>query len=166
MKPGSQGDGQGQALPRLHLHAVGADDLEVLSAALVSTTVKRGDLGFQKSRRRLAFVGNRFRWEDERLQGMGGSRIRTGVQINDVTRVRAQGMAGLDADAVLELLSITQKPLEAPAAELTLNFAGGLSLRLDVDCIDVLMDDMGRPWYTPNQPDHGLDHPEQHNSES
>ncbi|GJL87968.1 MAG: hypothetical protein DHS20C03_16770 [Minwuia thermotolerans] len=157
---------QGEPLPRLHLHAVNADDLEVLSAALVSTTVKRADLAFQKARRRLAFVGNRFRWEDERLDGMGGSRIRAGVQINDVIRVRAQGMAALDGDAVLELLSITQKPLDAPAAELTLNFAGGITMLLDVDCIDVLMDDMGRPWYTPNQPDHGLDDPEQHNSES
>ncbi|MDF1732753.1 MAG: DUF2948 family protein [Minwuia sp.] len=158
--------GQGEPLPRLHLHAVNADDLEVLSAALVSTTVKRADLALQKSRRRLAFVGNRFRWEDERLDGMGGSRIRTGVQINDVIRVRTQGMATLDGEAVLELLSISQKPLDAPAAELTLNFAGGMTMLLDVDCIDVLMDDMGRPWYTPNQPDHGLDDPEQHNSES
>ena len=157
---------QGERLPRLHLHAVNADDLEVLSAALVSTTVKRADLALQKARRRLAFVGNRFRWEDGRLEGMGGSRIRTGVQINDVIRVRAQGMSALDGEAVLELLSITQKPLDAPAAELTLNFAGGMTMLLDVDCIDVLMDDMGRPWYTPNQPDHGLDDPEQHNSES
>ena len=157
---------QGEQLPRLHLHAVNADDLEVLSAALVSTTVKRADLALQKARRRLAFVGNRFRWEDGRLEGMGGSRIRTGVQINDVIRVRAQGMSALDGEAVLELLSITQKPLDAPAAELTLNFAGGMTMLLDVDCIDVLMDDMGRPWYTPNQPDHGLDDPEQHNSES
>ncbi len=157
---------QGERLPRLHLHAVNADDLEVLSAALVSTTVKRADLALQKARRRLAFVGNRFRWEDGRLEGMGGSRIRTGVQINDVIGVRAQGMAALDGEAVLELLSITQKPLDAPAAELTLNFAGGMTMLLDVDCIDVLMDDMGRPWYTPNQPDHGLDDPEQHNSES
>ena len=157
---------QGEQLPRLHLHAVNADDLEVLSAALVSTTVKRADLALQKARRRLAFVGNRFRWEDGRLEGMGGSRIRTGVQINDVIRVRAQGMSALDGEAVLELLSITQKPLDAPAAELTLNVAGGMTMLLDVDCIDVLMDDMGRPWYTPNQPDHGLDDPEQHNSES
>lgn len=157
---------QGERLPRLHLHAVNADDLEVLSAALVSTTVKRADLALQKARRRLAFVGNRFRWEDGRLEGMGGSRIRTGVQINDVIGVRAQGIAALDGEAVLELLSITQKPLDAPAAELTLNFAGGMTMLLDVDCIDVLMDDMGRPWYTPNQPDHGLDDPEQHNSES
>ena len=157
---------QGERLPRLHLHAVNADDLEVLSAALVSTTVKRADLALQKARRRLAFVGNRFRWEDGRLEGMGGSRIRTGVQINDVIGVRAQGIAALDGEAVLELLSITQKPLDAPAAELTLNFAGGMTMLLDVDCIDVLMDDMGRPWYTPNQPDHGLDDPEPHNSES
>ncbi|WP_281018274.1 MULTISPECIES: DUF2948 family protein [unclassified Minwuia] len=158
--------GQGEPLPRLHLHAVNADDLEILSAALVSMTVKRADLALQKARRRLAFVGNRFRWEDERLDGMGGSRIRAGVQINDVIRVRTQGMATLEGETVLELLSISQRPLDAPAAELTLNFAGGMTMLLDVDCIDVLMDDMGRPWYTPNQPDHGLDDPEQHNSES
>ena len=157
---------EGGPPPRLHLHAVSAEDLEVLSAAVASTTVKRADLGFQKIRRRLAFVGNRFRWEDAQSDDQGGSRIRTGVQVNDVVRLRTQGMARLDGDTVMELLSITQKPLEAPAAELTLSFAGGMTVLLDVDCIDVLMDDMGRPWYTPNQPDHGLDDPEQPNSES
>lgn len=157
---------QDEPLPRLHLHAVEAEDLSVLSAAMVSATVKRGDLGYQKIRRRFAFVCNRYRWEDERLDEMGGSRIRAGVQINDVTRVQAQGLAALDAETVLELLSITMEPAKAPAARLALNFAGGMTVRLDADCIDVLMDDMGRPWYTPNKPDHGLDEPDQHNSES
>ncbi|MDF1722848.1 MAG: DUF2948 family protein [Minwuia sp.] len=157
---------QGEPLPRLHLHAVEADDLSALSAAMVSATVKRGDLGYQKVRRRFAFVSNRYRWEDERLNEMGGSRIRAGVQINDVTRVQAQGLAALDAETVLELLSITAEAGDPPAAQLTLNFAGGMTVRLDVGCIDVLMDDMGRPWYTPNQPDHGLDEPDPHNSES
>ncbi len=163
-----QMNGHDETLPRLHLHAVEADDLAVLSAAVASATVKRGDLGYQKVRRRFAFVCNRYRWEDERLQGVaaGGSRIRAGVQINDVNRVQAQGLSNLDGETVLELLSISVEMLDAPAARLTLNFAGGMTVRLDAGCIDVLMDDMGRPWYTPNQPDHGLEEPDPNNSES
>lgn len=161
-----QKNGQDEPLPRLHLHAVEADDLAVLSAAVASATVKRGDLGYQKIRRRFAFVCNRYRWEDDSLENVGGSRVRAGVQINDVTRVQVQGLATRDADTVLELLSISMEPLEAPAARLILNFAGGMTVRLDAGCIDVLMDDMGRPWYTPNQPDHGLEEPDRNNSES
>lgn len=131
----------------------------MLAAALQSATVKRGDMSYDRRRRRFAFVCNRFRWEDEtRLAASrGGSRIRAGVQINDVAAVRALGIGDVDEETVLELLSIEATLSDDLAGTLVLHFAGGGAASLEVGCIDVLVDDMGRPWYTPNRPDHGVD---------
>ena len=102
--------GQGEPLPRLHLHAVNADDLEVLSAALVSTTVKRADLGFQKARRRLAFVGNRFRWEDPGQDRHGPERVQSLLVFDNVLGVASQGVNRSDSDMVLSLLAVAWHP--------------------------------------------------------
>jgi hypothetical protein len=145
-----------QAPAPLHLHAVDADDLPVLSAALSSAAVKRGDLGFEKRGRKFAMVCNRFRWEDDDVDGVGGgSRIRAGISILDVESVQSSGLSGIDGETVLELLSIQSEPRGTPPeATVTINFAGGPAIRLLTGCIDVLVDDMGRAWYTPNRPDH------------
>lgn len=140
----------------LHLHAADAEDLPVVSAALSSATVKRADMGLDQKGRRFAFVCNRFRWEGQELEGeKGGSRIRAGVRFLDVESVQSTGLSKLDGETVLELLSVQAEPGETPPeAIITLNFAGGPAVRLKAGCIDVLVDDMGRAWYTPNRPDH------------
>lgn len=140
----------------LHLHAADAEDLPVLSAALSSATVKRVDMGLDRKGRRFAFVCNRFRWEGSELDGeQGGSRIRAGVRILDVETVQSTGITVLNSETVLELLSIQAEAGETPPeATITLHFAGGAAVRLKAGCIDVLVDDMGRAWYTPNRPDH------------
>lgn len=141
--------------PRLKLHAVDPDDLRVVAAALASATVKRGDMGFDRRARRFAFVCNRFRWEDDPFpDDRGGSRIRAGVQVNDVESVSALGLSGADPETVLELLNVEAHVTDPPAATLELQFAGGAALKLSAGCIDVLVDDMGRAWYTPNRPSH------------
>lgn len=140
---------------RLKLHAVDPDDLRVVAAALSGATVKRGDIGLDRKARRFAFVCNRFRWEDTDFPGnRGGSRIRAGVQFNDVDKVSALGLADADPETVLELLNVEAEVTDAPAAVLELQFAGGAALKLEAGCIDVLVDDMGRAWYTPNRPSH------------
>lgn len=140
----------------LHLHAADAEDLPVVSASLSSATVKRADMGLDRKGRLFAFVCNRFRWEDGELEGAkGGSRIRSGVRILDVESVQSTGLSGLAGETVLELLSIQSEAGETPPeATITLNFAGGPAVRLKTGCVDVLVDDMGRAWYTPNRPDH------------
>jgi len=148
--------GKSEAPAPLHLHAADTEDLPVVSAALSSATVKRSDMGYDPRRRRFALVCNRFRWEDGEFEdGLGGSRIRAGVQINDVESVQSSGFSSLPDETVLELLSLQAEAGETPPeAVLTLTFAGGPAVRLKTGCVDVLVDDMGRAWYTPNRPDH------------
>jgi hypothetical protein len=147
---------RGRPPSRVKLHAVDIEDLKVVSAALSSATVKRADMALDGRARRFAFVCNRFRWEGgEFPDGAGGSRIRCGVQINDVETVRARGMQSLMGDEVLELLAISAEPAGTPpAVTLRVTFAGGMELEIAAGCVDVLVDDMGRAWYTPNRPRH------------
>ena len=57
---------------------------------------------------------------------------------------------------MLELLSITFEPSDAQSGTILLTFAGGGTLKLDVECIEAQMSDMGLMWETPNKPEHDL----------
>jgi hypothetical protein len=53
------------------------------------------------------------------------------------------------------LLSIMAEPAaEAPAAVLTLVFAGGAAVRLEVECVDAQMQDIGQPYPVRHAPKH------------
>ncbi len=144
---------------RLKLRAEAAEDLPVIAAALQSAILLTADMSYQPRERRVAAMFNRFRWEaDEGSEkAAGGQRIRAALRIDFVDKVSASGFRPGADGGILELLTIASEPREAPAAEVTLVFAGGAKLRLAVDSIDCTLDDVGEPWETPNRPDHGLD---------
>jgi Protein of unknown function (DUF2948) len=54
----------------------------------------------------------------------------------------------------LSLLAITFETGEAPAGAVTLQFSGGAAIRLNVDCIEAQMKDLGPMWETPSRPGH------------
>jgi Protein of unknown function (DUF2948) len=54
----------------------------------------------------------------------------------------------------LNLLAITFEAGEAPAGCVTLQFSGGTAIRLDVDCIEAQMKDLGPMWETSSRPGH------------
>ena len=78
------------------------------------------------------------------------------MHFNQVTAARTQNIRHGEDDAVLELLSITFEASDAPSGTIALTFAGGGTLKLDVECIEAQMSDMGAVWETPNKPEHDL----------
>ena len=78
------------------------------------------------------------------------------MHFNQVTAARTQNIRQGEDDAVLELLSITFEASDAPSGTISLTFAGGGTLKLDVECIEAQMSDMGAVWETPNKPEHDL----------
>ena len=46
---------------------------------------------------------------------------------------------------------------DAPAGEIELNFAGGATIRLKVECIEAALNDLGAVWETRTLPEHDLD---------
>jgi hypothetical protein len=133
----------------LRLLAMDEEDLGVISAALQDAVLKVGDISYEKATRRLTLVFNRFRWEGGRRE-----RVRAALQLGDVQAVQARRIRRSPRDAILELLTVSFEPAEAPGGVLTLAFAGGGDLRVTVDCIDAVLADISAPWPTPREPGH------------
>jgi hypothetical protein len=137
--------------PALKLLAQDADDLAVISAALQDAVAKIGDIRWDASARTLTLACNRFRWES---QAKKGQRIRSALQLGDVTGVQARKLRRDAKGAVVELLSVAFEPGEAPGGAVLLTFAGGGDLKVSVDCLDVILADVSEAWSTPRRPGH------------
>ncbi|MFD0935235.1 DUF2948 family protein, partial [Methylobacterium trifolii] len=78
-----------------------------------------------------------------------------GVHFERVLGVRTRGIApGQEADAPLNLLAVTFDPGEPPSGTVTLVFAGGAAIRLDVECVEAALKDLGPVWEAESRPDH------------
>jgi hypothetical protein len=133
-----------------------AEDLACLSALLQDALVRVGDLAFLPEKRRFAFVGSRYDWSGE----ADGRRERccSGVHFDSVRRVRQRGVARDRPDAFLELLAVTFEPNnEPPGGVVSLIFAGGAAISLEVECVEARLADLGPRWGVKACPTHELD---------
>jgi hypothetical protein len=146
--------------PALNLLADGAEDLKVISAALQDAVCTIGDIHFDKPSRQLTVALNRFRWETAAIRKggakSGGERVRAGLQLGGVLGVQARRLRRDAPKAVLALLAVSFEPGEAPGGTVSLSFAGGGELKVEVECIDAILADVSRPWPTPRRPAHDL----------
>lgn len=144
--------------PALRLLAQDAEGLTVISAALQDAVAKIGDIRWDAQARTLTLACNRFRWEaggqKATRRGAEGERVRSALQLGDVTGVQARNLRREAKGAIVELLSITFEPGEAPGGTVMLTFAGGGDLRVGVDCLDVVLADVSEPWTTSRRPGH------------
>ncbi len=146
------------SIAQLKLAALDTEDLQVISAHVQDAVVKLADMHWQPAEQRFMLVVNRFVWDS----AMGKrrrqyERRRSALHINRVTAVRSTGIDRANKDAVLELLALAFEESDAPAGSLTLVFAGGGAVQLDVECIEAQLADLGAAWATPNKPEHDLD---------
>jgi hypothetical protein len=137
----------------LRLFAADAEDLKVVSAMLQDSIVKIGDFSLAPKERRFAFVASRFVWECAGARGPF-ARVRAGCHFDDVRAVRQTRLRTDARDAVVELLAIRFDPAADGAGTVTLDFAGGGAIRLDVDCVNAHLSDISAPWATRLKPDH------------
>lgn len=141
----------------LKLTALDADDLAVLSAHLQDAVLLVGDIRYLAGEQRFVMVANRFDWDGKAGKGPA-MRRRCGVHFNRVLSVRSQKIKQGASEAVLSLLSIAfAEGEEAPAGIIELTFSGGGSIRLEVECIEASIEDLGPMWETESVPDHGED---------
>lgn len=143
-------------MKQLKLVALDQEDLQVMSAALQDAVVRTADMTYVKARRRFALVVNRFVWEDavNRDRAKSFERRRTGVHFDRVLAVRAQGFDMTARDGVMELLALSFEETDAPAGHIDLVFAGGGTVRLEVECIEAALSDLGAAWETTARPAH------------
>lgn len=147
----------GIASQPLKLTALDKEDLEVISAHMQDAALLVGDITYLPRQKKLAFVANRFDWQNASASGGDGvyQRCRCGLQVNRVFSVKYTNMRKGDPDGVLSLLAILFHPgSEAPGGVIELTFSGAGALRAEVECIEVALDDLGLSWETPRKPAH------------
>ena len=131
----------------LRLLAEDAEDLAIMSAALQDAILRPADIVWERPGRRLTIELSRFCWE------CGGTRVRAAMQFGDVLAVKSRRLPR-GPDTALDLLAIHFEEGEAPGGRAILMFAGGGDLRVDVECLDVVVADLSDRWDARIAPTH------------
>ena len=138
----------------LKLVALDSDDIEVLSAHAQDAVVKIGDIMWRPAEKRVIVVLNRFDWEGAQNPVPPYRRRRAALRFERVNAFKHRHVACNEKDAVLNLLAVEFTPTDAPAGHVTLTFSGGCALRLDVECLEAELADLGPEWATAACPAH------------
>ncbi len=139
----------------LRLAALDEEDLRVISACIQDAVVRVADIDFPAAPGRLLIVVNRFAWEKEAAGSKDRpERRRSVLQFDRVRSVARNGIDPARPDTVLSLLAITFHPDDTPSGTIELHFSGGPGLRLEVECIEARLTDLGSAWETEHRPVH------------
>ncbi|MDJ1157961.1 DUF2948 family protein [Chelatococcus sp. SYSU_G07232] len=136
----------------LRLIALDSQDLGVISAHLQDAVVRADDLVYVPRQRRFLLALRRFDWEAP--EGEPPRRRLAALHFERVSAVRRLGIDPGREDQVLNLLAITFEETDAPSGTLTLVFSGGAAVRLDVECIEAQLKDLGPAWEAAGRPAH------------
>ena len=137
----------------LKLTALDVEDLGVISAHMQDAVLLVGDMSYTPRRRQFALIANRYAWDEPEQK----RRRRTALHFDRVLSVKTLNINLAEKDAVLSLLAVTFAETEAPSGEVLLSFADGATVRLNVECLECQMSDLGPAWETASTPQHALD---------
>jgi hypothetical protein len=138
----------------LKLVALDNDDIEVLSAHVQDSVVRIGDIMWRPAERRLIVVINRFDWEGAQSLSPPFRRRRAALRFERVNAFKHRNIACAEKEALLNLLAVEFIPTDTPAGQVKLTFSGGGALRLDVECLEAELVDLGPEWATAACPAH------------
>jgi hypothetical protein len=141
----------------LKLIALDKEDLEVLSAHLQDAVVIVGEIVWLPAEKRLVIPLCRFDWEGAVGAGAQYRRRRAALRFERVNSFKARQIDPALKGAVLNLLVADFAESEPPSGHVTLTFSGGPALRLDVECLEVELADIGPSWDTGRCPDHPIE---------
>ncbi|MFG1294376.1 DUF2948 family protein [Xanthobacter variabilis] len=137
----------------LKLLALDEEDLAVVSAHLQDAVVKVTDMGFLPTVQRFALLLNRFDW-DRAVLTHEKVRRRAGLHFERVRDAKCRGMDLARRNGVLNLLAVTFIPTDTPSGYVLLTFSGGAEVRLEVECIEASLRDLGPAWGCAHTPHH------------
>lgn len=145
----------------LRLLAMDAEDLQVISALTQDAVFPVTEMTWQPRRRRFALLLNRFRWEDRdkaAARQRPAERVQSVLSFADVEKVQTQGVDRADRDVILSLLSVSFEPGADGTGRVHLTLAGDGAIALDVEALEVILEDVTRPYVAPSR--HVPEHPE------
>jgi Protein of unknown function (DUF2948) len=142
---------------QLKLTALDADDLGVISAACQDALVAVRDCAYFKDEKRFVLLLNRFRWEADPTVEAAYSRTHSALVFNEVTAVRHHEIPLNEPDRMLELLVLVLDYRGDGERSVTLRFAAGRAIRLEIARLACHLGDVGEPWATPWKPAHPVE---------
>lgn len=139
----------------LKLIALDEEDLKIVSAHVQDAVMKVGDLDFISASRQFVVPMYRFAWEKDATEKTPQPERRNSVlHFDRVLTAKLAGISRNKRDEVLSLLAITYTVRDAPAGAVDLLFAGGGAIRLEVECIEARLVDLGGAWEASSRPAH------------
>jgi len=142
---------------KLKFVVLDAEDLEVVSAHLQDAVVKVADVMWRPQEKRLIVALNRFDWEGVQSGRPEFRRRRSALRFERVLACKCRDVNPAGKDAVLNLLAVEFAQTEAPSGVVTLTFSGGGALRLEVECLEAELADLGPSWTASTCPSHIVD---------
>lgn len=129
---------------RLKLIALDADDLAVISTHVQDARVQAVDIIWRQAEKRLVIGMNRLDWEQTLAGEAEPQRLASALRFDRVLACKSRGIDLAAPEAALELIGIEFHPgTEEPAGSALLLFSHGGALRLDVECLECELTDLG-----------------------
>ena len=131
------------ASDQLKLIALDADDLAVISAHVQDARVQVSDIVWRQDEKRLVVGMSRLDWEQTLSGGTAPRRLIAALRFDRVLACKSRQIDLAQPEATLELVGIEFHPAEPPGGSALLLFDHGGALRLDVECLECELTDLG-----------------------
>jgi len=145
-----------QKMDQLKFVVLDEEDLEIVSTHLQDAVVKVSDVLWRPRENRLVVALNRFDWESAQSANPEFRRRRAALRFERVLSCKARDVNPAGKDAVLNLLAVEFSETDEPSGVVTLTFSGGAALKLNVECLEAELADLGQSWTTAACPAHAL----------
>ncbi|GLH78317.1 hypothetical protein SSBR45G_32260 [Bradyrhizobium sp. SSBR45G] len=130
---------------RLKLIALDADDLAVISAHVQDARVQPADIIWRQAEKRLVIGMNRLDWNQALHGESEPRRLLAALRFDRVLACKSRRIDLAAPEAALELIGIEfHTGDEPPAGSALLLFSHGGALRLDVECLECELTDLGQ----------------------
>lgn len=149
-------------MQRLKIIALEPAETPVVAAHLQDALCGISELDYSAASKRFVALLNRYAWEQATPSGGSpekGERRRCALRVDRVLRARSTGIDRKARGGILSVLTIEFEPDEAapPSGTLTIVFAGNASIKLDVECVEMVLEDLGQVWKAGRRPSHPED---------
>jgi hypothetical protein len=129
--------------PQLKLIALDEGDLAVISTHVQDARVQVCDIIWRQAEKRLVIGMSRLDWEQTLSGETEPRRLVSALRFDRVLACKSRNIDFAARDPRLELIGIEFHPGDDPGGSALLLFSGGKALRLDVECLECELTDLG-----------------------
>ena len=133
------------------------EDLKVISAYSQDSIVNVKDMVFLKENRTFIMITNRYMWEDvEKGVFRKNRRIRCAIRFEEVLAVKSKNINQKNKNKPLECLAIKCSSVFENVYEIKIIFSGVNIITILSEIIEVIVQDIGKPWNVKHLPMHKI----------